>query len=54
MPLDRCCREFFSTQGRYPLAKKRLIETGYIVDRMRATKLDELAQISAVVLYGVR
>jgi hypothetical protein len=43
MPLNRRCREFFSTQGHYPLAKKRLIEPGYVVDRMCAAKLDEFA-----------
>jgi hypothetical protein len=54
MPLNRRCREFFSTQGRYPLAKQRLIETGYVIDRMCAAKLDEFTQVTPVVLYGVR
>jgi hypothetical protein len=53
MPLNRRCREFFSTQGRYPLAKKRLIEPGYVVDRIFAAKLNEFAQVTAIVLYGV-
>jgi hypothetical protein len=43
MPLNRRCREFFFTQGCYPLAKKRLIEPGYVVDRISAAKLDEFA-----------